>query len=354
MIVCYKLRKKPWIVKYREPWTGKPRQKAFLTEQEAKAFDEAQSQVFDRERAIIKSAKKRRKKSSVASVTVEEVLNKYLDTLGNPTTRATSSSHLQPIITIYGKRKAHCLTMEDVNAFLQVQQQRGVGKATACRRIKLCQTAFNWAVRWGLLASNPLTGMRLPATTTHVPDPPTPKELLLAYETAAPHIKRVIVLGMSTGARIGPSELFRLRWSDVDLDEASLRMPNADKGGSKMEARDVPIRQDVLDLLRRWEKEDKALGCPWVIHHKGKQVRCINRAWHAALKRAGIERRIRPYDLRHAFASRAREYNADIKCVTEIMGHADERMLLKVYQHTNDEGRRKAVNMPPSIGFEKL
>ena len=353
MIVCHRLKRKPWVVKYREPWTGKPRQKAFKTEDEAKTFDEAQAAVFDKEKAIIRSAKRRRKKSAVATVTVEEVLNKYLDTLGNPTTRATSSSHLQPILNIYGHRKAHCLSIEDVHAFLKVQHERGVGKGTATRRIKICSTAFNWAVRWGMLASNPLTGLKLPVIATHVPDPPTPKELQLAYDNAAPHVQRVIVLGMSTGARIGPSELFRLRWSDVDLGNAILRMPNADKGGSKEEARDVPIREDILDLLHQWEKQDAAIGCPWVIHHKGKQVRCINHAWKAALKRAGIERRIRPYDLRHAFASRSLDYSADIKSIAQIMGHADETMLLRTYRHTNSEGRRRAINAAPSIEFEK-
>ena len=352
MIVCHKLRKKPWIVKYREPWTGKQRQKAFLTEQEAKSFDEAQSVVFEKEKAIIRAVKQRRKKNTPSSATVEEILLKYLDTLGNPVTRATSSSHLQPIITIYGKRKAHCLTIEDVNAFLQIQQQRGVGKGTATRRVKICLTAFNWAVRWGMLASNPLTGLKLPVVATHIPAPPTPRELQLAYDKAAPHVQRVIVLGMSTGARIGPSELFRLRWSDVDLENAVLRMPNADKG-SKLEAREVPIREDIVELLKQWERDDTAIGCPWVIHHKGKQVQCINRAWQAALRRAGIERRIRPYDLRHAFASRALEYGADLKCVAEIMGHADEKMLLRVYQHTNKAGRKRAIHAAPSIEFGK-
>ncbi len=351
MIVRLKFRKKPWTVKYREPWTGKSRQKSFTTEAEAQAFDEAQSKVFDKEKAIIRAVKRRRKKAAPASVTVEEVLGKYLDTLGNPVTRATSFSHLQPFLAIYGHRKAHCLSIEDVNAFLQVQQQRGVGRNTACRRVKICNTALNWAVRWGLLASNPLAGMQLPAIVTKTPDPPSPKELLLAYNAAAPHIQRVIVLGMSTGARIGPSELFKLRWADVDLQAAIIRMPNADKGAKK-EAREVPIREDILPLLRRWESEDAATGCPWVIHHKLRPVRCITGAWKAALKRAGIERRIRPYDLRHAFASRSLEFGADLKSIAEIMGHVDEKMLLKVYQHTNAEGRRRAVNTAPSIGFK--
>ena len=147
MVKHVRIKTKPWIVIYKEPWSGKKRQKSFKTEQEAIDFDSAQSTVFERERTIIRAVKKRHRKTVPASATVEEILNKYLDTLGNPTTRATSSSHLQPIINIYGHRKAHCLSIEDVHAFLQVQQQRGVGRSTACRRIKICLAAFNWAVR---------------------------------------------------------------------------------------------------------------------------------------------------------------------------------------------------------------
>lgn len=55
--------------------------------------------------------------------------------------------------------------------------------------------------------------------------PPSTKEARLLYNVAAPHIRRVIVLGMATGARIGPSELFRLKWSDIDIETGIIRMP---------------------------------------------------------------------------------------------------------------------------------
>ena len=50
MIVCLSYKRKPWIVRYREPWSGKPRQKAFATEQEAQDFEMAQLTVFAREK----------------------------------------------------------------------------------------------------------------------------------------------------------------------------------------------------------------------------------------------------------------------------------------------------------------
>ena len=105
----------------------------------------------------------------------------------------------------------------------------------------------------------------------------------------------------------------------------------------------------MLGLLRRWHEEDRQAGCAYVIAYKGRPVRSISSGWHNALRRAGIARRIRPYDLRHAFASLALVYGADIKCVAETMGHKNITMLLSVYQHTLFEQRRRAVNAAPGL-----
>ena len=128
------------------------------------------------------------------------------------------------------------------------------------RRVSILRAAYGWAVRARLLLSNPLVSLRIAKPKAQRIAPPSVKEARLLYDAAAPHIQRVIVLGMATGARIGPSELFRLRWSDVDVGTGVIRMPNAHKGAGE-ESRDVPIRDDVLGLLRRWHEEDRQTGC---------------------------------------------------------------------------------------------
>ena len=173
------------------------------------------------------------------------------------------------------------------------------------------------------------------------------------YKVAAPHIRRVIVLGMAAGPRIGPSELFRLAWTDVELAAGYMRMPNAAKG-AKEDSRIVPIRDDILPLLRAWKEEDEQRGCPWVIHWRGRPVRCIGHAWHQARKAAGITRRISPYSLRHAMPTEALEHGADVKAVAEVMGHADPTMLLRVYQHTRYRLRKKAVNAAPGLKLDGI
>ena len=326
-------KRRQWVLRFRDPWSGKQRVRSFFTEAEAKAFEAVQAELYTRERELIRRARRRTSSASATRATVAELLGWYMETLENPTTRATSQQHVEPLTAIFGHRRAHCLTCDDVLAWCEVQRQRGVGQSTVHRRVSILRTAYSWAVRMRVLTGNPLMTLRIAKPATRRITPPSTKEARLLYNVAAPHIRRVIVLGMATGARIGPSELFRLKWSDIDIETGIIRMPNAHKGALD-EARDVPIRDDVLALLREWQEEDARTGYEYVIAYKGRPVRSISSGWHNALKRAGITRRIRPYDLRHAFASLALMHGADIKSVAETMGHRGITMLLTVYQHT--------------------
>lgn len=341
-------RRRQWVLRYRDPWSGKQRIKSFSTEGEARQFESVQAEMHIRERELMRRARRRMSSASATKATVAELLERYAGTLENPTTRSTTTQHVEPLTAIFGHRRAHCVTCDDVLAWCEVQRQRGVGQSTVHRRVSILRAAYGWAVRARLLLSNPLVSLRIAKPKAQRIAPPSVKEARLLYDVAAPHIQRVIVLGMATGARIGPSELFRLRWSDVDVETGVIRMPNAHKGAGE-ESRDVPIRDDVLDLLRRWHEEDRQAGCAYVIAYKGRPVRSISNGWHNALRRAGIARRIRPYDLRHAFASLALVHGADIKCVAETMGHKNITMLLSVYQHTLFEQRRRAVNAAPGL-----
>ena len=70
-------------------------------------------------------------------------------------------------------------------------------------------------------------------------------------------------------------------------------------------------------------------------------------AWKGALKRAGITRRIRLYDLRHAFATEAIAGGADIGTVANLMGHSSATMILKHYQYVTDKQKLTAIEALP-------
>ena len=81
----------------------------------------------------------------------------------------------------------------------------------------------------------------------------------------------------------------------------------------------------------------------WVVHFHGRQVGGLETAWSAAKERAGITRKMRLYDLRHKAASDMLADGADLKSVSETLGHSSPDHALCTYQHTVTAQRRAAV-----------
>ena len=249
-VIFLPYKKKPWICKFREPWSGRPRIRSFSSEQEALDFERGQRLIFEREKALVRRARYKGRQPE-KTLTVAELLSAYIEARQSLSTRTTAMQHLRSFADIYGHRKAHCISVDDVLAWMEIMRQRGAGAATVSRRAAILKGAWAWACRSRHLDSNALSVLRIPTVRSQRIDPPTLQEARRLYAVAAEHVQRVIALGMGMGPRIGPSELFRLRWLDVDLDSRLIRMPNARKG-AEFEARSIPVRDDLLPLLRRW------------------------------------------------------------------------------------------------------
>jgi integrase len=296
------------------------------------------------------------RKRSVKRITIKELLESYRSiALTNPITINTERYHCAPILRAFGGRLAHMLTPVDMFNFITIQKQRNIAQITIHRRISILRRALNWGVANGLLATNPLLAFHMAKSTPHRISPPSPKESKAILHHAAPHVQRVIILGMCTGARIGPSELFRLTWSDIDLDNAICRMPSAHKNPYTHDARDIPLRRALLPIIHAWYDQDMARGIHHVIHWHGKSVQSIGKSWRHTLREAGIDRRIRPYDLRHAYATYSLAAGADLKTIADIMDHKDASMILKTYQHVLETQKRDAVEtMPDHLGLDSI
>lgn len=52
---------------------------------------------------------------------------------------------------------------------------------------------------------------------------------------------------------------------------------------------------------------------------------------------------IRPHDLRHSYCTMLRDSGVDMKLAMQWMGHADEKMILRIYDHLTDYRTQKAV-----------
>jgi len=222
-----------------------------------------------------------------------------------------------------------------------------VSRSTVHRELCDIQAILNWAVTRRYLLSNPVRGHKKPKKDNAILKPPTVQETQTILKESAPHLIRALQISFFTGLRPGAEELFRLTWNDVDFKAATVFIVSAKKNG--LPFRTVPVHPELLRNMKIWAKEDQINKTKHLITFKGQPIKSIKSAYTAAKRRAGITRRIRMYDFRHAAITNMLADGADLKSVSQIAGHSRTDTTTKIYQHTNPELLRLQINRIPSL-----
>ena len=168
-----------------------------------------------------------------------------------------------------------------------------------------------------------------------------------------------ILLAMFTGLRIG--ELCALQWEKISLIDHTIRVnatmqrlrdTNADTtNGEKMQTRIVintpksgtslrviPLTEDVVKLCLKMNPEN-----PSAYVLTGTEHYMEPRALQYRLKKYTRECNLKDvhfHTLRHTFATRAVETGFEIKCLSEILGHATTTITLERYVHASMDLKR--------------
>lgn len=343
---------KAWRVYWNNPYTGKRQSKSFSEKLDAEKFDATikfQLQ-FEKERFLPEEQEpaKGENDNSLETIFYTFLKERQFSRKG----LEWQLDGIKSALLLFGRMDITSITKKELAKVLQAETQKGIKPATVCKHMSVVFSFLRWAVKRGHMKELPQFP-ELPSWHYEKLVPPTPEEVQRIMENAAPHLQRVIILGAKLGMRVGPCELLRLKWSDVDLDRQIVRVPAAQKNKAEP-YREVPIMESLMPLFRLWHEDDMASGMTHVIHWKGKPVERIYHAWRKALERAGVGRKIRPYDLRHAFATDAIAAGADIGTVSRLMGHTSVQMVLKHYQHVATKQKKQAIEALPEIAVEKL
>ena len=342
-------RASPWQCYWNNPLTGKRECANFATRHEAEKHDSLIKHRLRFDRESFQRETEEENEKDERGLTLEAAYLLYLR--HKQFTRKGLSWQMDAMmdpLRMIGNMSVSEIRREHFVAVMERQAQKNVKPSTVRGRMSVLRTVLRWCAAQGFMVLPELP--KLPAAHYEKFIPPTPEELGRIMAAAAPHIQRVIVLGAQCGVRVGPSELLGLTWEDVDLDRQILRIHGAKKN-LHAPWREVPIRDSLVPLFARWEEEDAGTGIEYVIHYRGKPVSKINKAWGKTLERAGITRRIRPYDLRHAFATEMIAGDVDIGTVAKLMGHSNPTMILNHYQYVMDGQKRAAVEKLPDIQY---
>jgi integrase/recombinase XerD len=201
--------------------------------------------------------------------------------------------------------------------------------SSAARALVAVRGLHKFAVREGLVGTDPAREVRPPSTPRRLPKALPVDDVLRLLDTpgdgASPLRDRALLEVLySTGARI--SEAVGLDLDDVDSRERTVLLDG--KGGKQ---RLVPIGRPALAALDAYlvrARPDLARhgrGTPAVfLNARGGRL-SRQSAWHVlkvAAERAGITADVSPHTLRHSFATHLIEGGADVRVVQELLGHA--------------------------------
>jgi integrase len=231
-----------------------------------------------------------------------------------------------------------------------------LANATKAKIRNLLSVLFNHAIRYEWLGQgeNPITLVRQSAKRMRIPEVLEPSEvqgLLLQLKSC---FRLMVLLDVTTGLR--RSELFALKWSDVDFSNMRLDVSRSiylgHIGHCKTESsrKPVPLDDRVAADLWLW-KETTRYRQPndWIFaspHNQGKHPfwpdALLEKIIRPAALRAGITKKIGWHTFRHTFSTLLIANGENVKVVQELMRHASSRCTLEVYSQARILAKRQA------------
>ena len=311
---------------------------------------EAEKQARDHDASLKDSGQVReyKKRARTFGPTVTELAEAYLTskatTLPAASINAMTYKFTAVILPEVGHLKAMRLTAEALDKYVAKRAQ-AAKMTTIHRELSDLQACLNWSVKRRLIPSNPVSGYAKPRRDDEVIRPPSEAEVKALLAHAPDHMKRALTIASYVGLRPGKAELFRLTWNDVDLAAGIIHVTSAQKGG--LRHRSVPIHTALLKALVKWHADDGGKG--YLIHYNDKSISSLKHSWANTKRRAGITRRLRPYDCRHFFATMMLAAGGDLKSTSEMLGHSRPDTTVRVYQHTDALMHRANIDRLPDM-----
>jgi integrase/recombinase XerC len=258
------------------------------------------------------------------------------------------------------------LQTQHVRRFAAALHAQGLAPRSVAIALSAWRGLYRWLGREGLVAANPVDGVRAPKAPK-----PLPKALAVDQAVALADLRGVpgsaaldardhciVELLYGCGLRVG-----ELTGLDVGasaqaagwIDAADATAHVLGKGSKR---RSVPVGRAALEALQAWlaQRGEVAKRDEPALFVSSRGTRLTPSQVRTRLKeraiRAGLPTHVHPHMLRHSFASHLLQSSGDLRAVQELLGHAnitttqvytrlDFGHLSKVYDAAHPRAKRK-------------
>lgn len=264
------------------------------------------------------------------------------------------------VLSVIGNYALNELDEESGLELLESLKQRGLKPSTIQVIFRITNQCMHYAIRKELLKINPFSSVKLPKvvqTKDQALTKQEQKKLEKAASTESNGWGLPVLLALHAGLRIG--EASALAWSDVDFEKKLIHIKatfqriqgvwdnkktslvySSSKTTSSI--RSIPMSKTLEKALLK--HKTKAVG-PFVLSEKQtpSEPRLLTYHFHKIRRKAGLEQ-VHYHQLRHTFATRCIETNADISSLSSLMGHSSVKLTLDTYTGSLMEQRVQVVN----------
>lgn len=305
--------------------------------------------------------------SDVGDLTVSGAIDRYEVARRDgwsPSTQRSHRWHVESVVAEVGAVVLADLRASRVQDLYDGWSRQGCAAGTVRRRHGVLAAAMHHAVARGWILRSPTDGVELPTVGRVLRELPSYAVVAAGIGRLPAQQRRLQVvagLALASGARRG--ELLALRWADLDLDRATMRVRAAvvegpdglvvRKGTKTGSVRTVDLDEVVVADLRRWRSEvhRAAIGHGVAVGTNGPVFGSlvdvsvpvlptrVGQDWHRWRGTIGLAG-LRFHDLRHRYATTLLEQGVPVHHVAQRLGHANPTMTLAVYAHAIPGGDR--------------
>lgn len=232
----------------------------------------------------------------------------------------------------------------DVRKYIQFRSNKGYSTATISRTISCLKSFYKYLVLEKSFKNNPMSLISCPKKENKLPNYLKYQDLEILFDsvdTTSYGQRDILILEMlySTGTRI--SELVNIKIKDINFSERKILV-----FGKGRKEREVFFGSRCAELLDKYLNDGRKKIIKedidyLFVSNTSKKITedFVRKIIKEIVKKSGLKVNVTPHTLRHTFATHMLDEGADLKTVSDLLGH-ENLSTTTIYTHVSNERLR--------------